>query len=453
MAEKTSRLRLFSHSKIAVAISLALLTTGCLGAFDKQPPRYNHVSGSKRMPLSNPKGKKPQIIDSIDSARPGGRSPQAQIIQNTPYDDAGSMRSPPSFQQPPSPAIVAPPQSDSSPVPLNQVADEFSETSPHAKAGPSPLYYYEQERASINAQDISDSPETVYETTLGDIAPDLPVESHYSPPLPSEAAPLKAAASPVLPPPTDYPKLSSIQSATPDIQDKFTAVKHNASEFQNDYNPRAVTNTAPLPPQKAGIAEATEPSSTILPWNAAPLPSPTSAPSSQPVKQLDVALTTPLPHTPPKIATKSPALPTIVSKQPTLQAVPQSPPSPQPIAVPAPITQTAPPSYAVRALETPAIPQAPAAVDHTTQPIQVPQTPAPAPYVAPAQPQYVPAPRPVYEAPAPRYSTNTGHQTPIRLKEPSIQLTPPRGMITNGKIEPTRYSTLRRSGSRNTLRH
>jgi hypothetical protein len=158
---------------VALLASTVMLS-GCIGAFEEQPKRYNFVAGAKRPPMLNPGGIGNQAA--VDAAQIAPVATQA-AMQPAPAEM--------SAMQPVTNAAAAPMEGATG-------------------AEPSPLYYYEQQNAGVNASELS-------ATSSGQ-----PTEVAL--PAPAENA--------------EYPTLQSVQQPSPELQKSFDDAKARAQAFE-----------------------------------------------------------------------------------------------------------------------------------------------------------------------------------------------------------------------------
>ncbi len=372
---------------------LAFGLSGCLGAFEHQPPRYNFVSGAKHAPILNPGGSRytPEV-NKMNADQAAGNEAQ----QIAPDAAAAAMQADRA-------APASGPAAAGNMAPTAQAGGAVS-----GAPEPSPLYYYEQQQSKVAAADLPPAA----------VNPAAPVTAsgvtgNQAIPATENPAVMPSAQA------TEFPALQGVpQKASPGLQKNFDSAKQKAAAFEaaNPAPPPSVDLTkqpldittqpvaTPAPgvspaPQEAVLSDmpldqATE--STPPAIAAAPAPSPmaTMTPIEPPA---------PLPRTPPSSALSGDAM------------IPVSPPPPAPVFAPSVPAQ----EPAVNALApTPVAPPMPGAFPpsnpaDTMVTVPTPASVAATPFVSQAEPIHLIAPNTasshLREIPPSRYSRLRAH--------------------------------------------
>jgi nicotinate-nucleotide--dimethylbenzimidazole phosphoribosyltransferase len=436
----------------AALLASTIMLSGCIGAFDEQPKRYNFVAGAKRPPMLNPGGI--------------GNQAQEDAAQIAPAATQAALQSP----------ATASPMAESSPMHMQQPMADAALTQGNvaSSAEPSPLYYYEQQNAGVGSAEL----------------PASPLAAEVLPPAIEQKTSAMQQLDSALPPvaeDAEYPTLQSVQKPTPALQQSFDDAKANAQAFEAA-NP--VTAPEPQPKQSAmmGVDVSQQPiqmpTAEEMAAEIVPLPTPEPSPlaaSMPPASDTDTAMmpVAPLPQPDMMQAnlsqqpTQIPAAQETLTTETTLADIPaetvplptpeQMPaPAPQfegvPIAPePSPLATSMPPATDTDAAMMPVAPQ-PEANASVMEPVAVvmPEHAAPATATEPQEPvinALAPTPvAPAMEASIPVYdpAQNTV-QVPqaepvatsplIQASEPIRLMRPAYGSVR--EIPPSRYSRLR----------
>ena len=395
--------------RIFCCVSLAMALSGCLGAFEHQPPRYNFVAGGKRAPMLNP----------------GGSGYQAPVMKGEGDKSSEAMVMPAPNTNPAA--------RTSAPMPVNGGAMPQANTS--GAPEPSPLYYYEQQQSKVAASDL---PATVSAPAGSNpITPAIP-----SPPSPSDDHAIHSgkdqgltsaelSSNTATATHTEFPDLQGVpQKATPELQQNFAAAKQKAAAFEE-------ANPTPSP--------AVDLTKQPLNISTQPVQAPLAGRSAPPAEM-------------PAAAAPQEA---VVTDIPLDQATASTAPAPSPMAAMTPIAEPAPLPQTAGMLPSGGVPVdvAPSNGMMPVAPAPVPSmAPPPPPAAAPQEPSFnALAPTPVAPpAPATAYPSNpadtmvtvptptTVAATPFVPQSQPIHLIAPNSANPQMReIPPSRYSRLR----------
>jgi hypothetical protein len=188
---------MFSRSllRFLLIASTSVTVSACIGAYEKQPDRYNYVEGGKRSPVLNPQTVNP--------------------VTPRPTEEELYARVPPVASPAMAPAAVAMPPAGAA-VPVN---------APSAPAAlePSPLYYYEQQNAGVTASS-------------------LPQDEMVA----SDTAPAESTA-PVEPEFDTFPELNTVPNRDPALEKSFDAAKDQAKSFTAEQQVAPVESKEVMP--------------------------------------------------------------------------------------------------------------------------------------------------------------------------------------------------------------
>lgn len=208
------RSRALTLSALLVATSLTTLTLSGCGLFEKQPPRYNTVSGQRHAPALNPTGEglkefQPREArwmyeyeqENIRADREYPSTEEARTENEYPVEALGTSATPPS----------------SMPNMPSQQAMNVA-----GGAQPSPLYYLEQQGAITGGAPSSVSTSEAAPTMGVASAPMAPAQyEREQPPVPAETLPQDQGS---------FPHLGDVPEANQNVKDQAQQARTEANQ-------------------------------------------------------------------------------------------------------------------------------------------------------------------------------------------------------------------------------
>lgn len=205
------RSRAFTLPALVVATSLTTLTLSGCGMFEKQPPRYNTVSGPRHAPAMNPTG------DGLKEFEPR----EARWMYEYEQDNIRAQKEYPSTRE----AAEADdyPVEDVPSIPTPDMQPQQAMAAAGAGAeGPSPLYYLEQQGAITGGAPA--------QLTTAEAAPTMGVASapmgpaqyeREQPPVPAETLPQDQGG---------FPHLGDVPEASQNVKDQAQHARQEANQ-------------------------------------------------------------------------------------------------------------------------------------------------------------------------------------------------------------------------------
>lgn len=210
------RSRAFALPALVVATSLTTLTLSGCGLFEKQPPRYNTVSGQRHAPALNPSGEGLKEFpprearwmheteqDNIRAEREYPGTEEARTENEYPIEALGTSATPPASMQPMSSqqAMAAP-------------AGNME--------GPSPLYYLEQQGAVTGGMPS--------QVTTSEAAPTMGVVSAPMAPAQYEKEQVPVPAETMPQDHSSFPHLGDVPEASQNVKDQAQQARNEANQ-------------------------------------------------------------------------------------------------------------------------------------------------------------------------------------------------------------------------------